>query len=146
MLNKKILTRTNQQIKEIVFSNYNFTNNFTNWSVGGSYSITQEGINNTNCAKLTNQYTGIYRTFTIDSNTNYRFDTIAKATTATNLKIVIKNVSTDADLVITSVTNSNNYAVFKTYFNVNLSSIKLGFEVFPGTGTFYINNVRLFKC
>lgn len=147
MLNKIILTkpRPRIQLTEIIFSNYNFANDFTDWGVGGSYAITNEGLNNSKCAKLFNTYSGLYRSFAIEANNRYKFDILMKPTTTTNLQIVLRNSTTNADISVISIPNEIDYIIKTIEFTVNLTSIRLGFEVFPGSGQMLINEVRLFK-
>lgn len=131
--------------RELLFSNNNFTPDNIGWSGGGNISNTLEGVSNTNCAKLTGDFTGLYRNFNITSNGIYRFNIILKTSTTTNLGIVLKNTSTDDTLVTKLIPNNSNYILTTIEFKYALSSIKLGFEIYPGSGTMWINKVNLFQ-
>ena len=147
MLNRVIVTRYKTKWKEIVFNNYDFSANQligAGWGIGGNVVITNEGNNNTNCAKLDNQYSGLYKDFNINVNQLYKFEVIAKAVTATNLQLCVQPKDSFETIQKLDVFNSNSYKLYSLEFVSNINNIRIACEIYPGTGTFYINQIRLF--
>lgn len=148
MLNRIITTRYRNKWKEIELYNNDFSANQlidAGWGIGGNVTVTNEGNNNTKCAKLVNQYSGLYREININSNQLYKVEIIAKADTTTNLQLCIQPKDSFETIQRLDVFNSNVYKVYVLEFVSNINNIRIACEIYPGTGTFYINQIRLFK-
>lgn len=133
--------------KNISLNNYNFTNidSFSGWSPSGGTIATNEGIGGSKCAKLPNQYDGLYRYVNLTANKLHRIEAIIKPVTTGTVQITVSNNDGSVEYVNKEISNSSNYNLYTLEFKANINAIRIGFEVYPSSGSMFVNEMKLFS-